>query len=88
MQWSFLIFSVFTYAKKYVNIFKQRAVGSAGRAPALQAGGQEFESPTVHKSLFAEGYVEYNWQHCNNRFADKIDIDGFLFFHNQHHVSY
>ncbi len=49
MQWSFLIFSVFTYGEKYVNIFKQRAVGSAGRAPALQAGGQEFESPTVHK---------------------------------------
>ena len=24
------------------------AVGSVGRAPALQAGGQEFESPTVH----------------------------------------
>ena len=25
-----------------------RAVGSVGRAPALQAGGREFESPTVH----------------------------------------
>ena len=30
-------------------MFYVRAVGSVGRAPALQAGGREFESPTVHK---------------------------------------
>lgn len=27
---------------------KKRGIGSAGRAPALHAGGQEFESPILH----------------------------------------
>ena len=30
---------------------------SAGRAPALQAGGQEFDSPRLHH-LFSKGYTK------------------------------
>ena len=31
------------------NLEKQRGCSSAGRAPALQAGGQEFDSPHLHQ---------------------------------------
>jgi len=40
------------------------------------------EKVSMHLSFkeLRDGYVEYNRQHYNNRFADKIDIDGSLFF--------
>ena len=33
---------------------------SAGRAPALQAGGQEFDSPHLHHNLFLRD--KYEWE--------------------------
>ena len=42
----------------------QWGCSSAGRAPALQAGGQEFDSPHLHQpdkksgNLFFENYIE------------------------------
>ena len=33
-----------------VRTFKRRGCSSAGRAPALQAGGQEFDPPHLHHS--------------------------------------
>ena len=40
------------------------------------------EKVSMHLSFkeLRDGYIEYNRQHYNNRFADKIDIDGSLFF--------
>ena len=32
---------------------------SAGRAPALQAGGQEFDPPHLHQSLKDKWYIQY-----------------------------
>lgn len=42
------------------------AVSSVGRAPHLQCGGQEFESPTVHgvKWLFSELFFCFFLQGC------------------------
>ena len=34
---------------------KNGPVAQLARAPALQAGGQEFESPQVHKAEVAQG---------------------------------
>ena len=34
---------------------------SAGRAPALQAGGQEFDPPHLHQTFLETGKVEGKW---------------------------
>ena len=34
-----------------MGVGKSRGRSSVGRAPALQAGGQEFDSPRLHQSL-------------------------------------
>ncbi len=31
-----------------IDVQPERGISSAGRAPALHAGGQEFESPILH----------------------------------------
>ena len=47
-------------------IAQQWGRSSAGRAPALQAGGQEFDSPRLHQiCLYLENYIE----------EDSLDID-------------
>ncbi len=42
-----------------------RGFSSAGRAPALHAGGQEFESPNLHhkKEPFKGSFLMHFW-HC------------------------
>ena len=35
----------------YISIFAIWGCSSVGRAPALQAGGQEFDSPQLHHRL-------------------------------------
>ena len=41
---------------------RKRALSSAGRAPDLHSGGQEFDSPSVHQHIipsdFCNGYLE------------------------------
>ena len=39
---------------------KRRGLSSAGRAPALQAGGREFESLSLHEAQ-SQGRKKENW---------------------------
>ena len=44
---------------------KIRGCSSAGRAPALQAGGQEFDPPHLHSDIDFTGKVKMNV--CNEK---------------------
>src|SRR6056297_2690154 len=48
--WQSLSYTPTKYAfKNVVNLRSTRGRSSVGRAPALQAGGQEFDSPRLHQ---------------------------------------
>ena len=44
---------------------------SAGRAPALQAGGQEFDPPHLHHRNF---FISLTIPHCHSIVLDVIDV--------------
>ena len=48
---------------------------SVGRAPALQAGGQEFESPRLHHLVFNTLNTKLTWIWVS---YNLIDFDGYL----------
>ena len=54
------------------NIHIKWGRSSAGRAPALQAGGQEFDSPRLHH-LFSKGYTKQSERFVNDT-VRRIDL--------------
>ena len=49
------------YCSKYIEVDLLGGVAQLARAPALQAGGQEFDSPHLHhksKSQHIEKYID------------------------------
>ena len=45
---------------------------SAGRAPALQAGGQEFDSPHLHQGTKEDEQLECRYVKHNGRIAQVV----------------
>ena len=52
-----------------LNRYLLRGCSSAGRAPALQAGGQGFEPPHLHFSFFENSVVGHN--------VNKVNVSNF-----------
>ena len=49
-----------------------RGYSSAGRAPALQAGGQEFDSPHLHQGTKEDEQLECRYVKHNGRIAQVV----------------
>ena len=49
-----------------------RGCSSAGRAPALQAGGQEFDSPHLHQGTKEDEQLECRYVKHNGRIAQVV----------------
>ena len=52
-----------------------RGCSSAGRAPALQAGGQEFDPPQLHQIPIFEKESARSWSPCWVPIFEQVDSD-------------